>query len=89
MEECCYGEQTAQENPSPCRALSPFFGKSAFEAREQELKDSLYEENRQKQLLLGEQQRIVGELQEWRDKKDPEPECSEAVQRSRRLLTAF
>lgn len=62
-------------------------GKSAFEAREQELKDSLYEENRQKQFLLGEQQRIAGELQEWRDKKDPEPECSEAVQRSRRLLT--
>ncbi len=53
------------------------------------MKDSLYEENRQKQFLLGEQQRIVGELQEWRDKKDPEPECSEAVQRSRRLLTAF
>jgi len=61
-------------------------GRSAFENRERELKDSLFEENQRKKLLLEEQRRVSEELQDWRDKKDPEPECSEAVQRSRRLL---
>ncbi|MDE6518464.1 MAG: TIGR02680 family protein, partial [Acetatifactor sp.] len=46
----------------------------------------IYEEEQQKKLLLEQQQRISAELQEWRDKKEPEPERSEAVERSRRLL---
>lgn len=61
-------------------------GRNAFEDREQELKGSLFEENRQKKLLTEEQRRVSEELQDWRNQKDPEPECSEAVQRSRRLL---
>lgn len=61
-------------------------GRAAFEAREKELRSRIYEEEQQKKLLLEQQQRISAELQEWRDKKEPEPERSEAVERSRRLL---
>lgn len=62
-------------------------GRDAFEAREKELRDDIYEGEQQKKFILEQQQRISSELQEWRDKKDPEPERSEAVQRSRQMLT--
>ena len=61
-------------------------GKSFFDLREQELKDALYEKERQEKQLSEEYQRILEELQEWHNKKEPEPECSEAVRRNRRLL---
>ena len=64
-----------------------YLGRSTFESKEQELKDGLYEEGRQRKHLLEEKQRISEELREWREQKDPEPECSEAVQRSRQLLS--
>ena len=64
-----------------------YLGRSAFESKEQELKDGLYEEGRQRNQLLEEKRRISEELREWREQKEPEPECSEAVQRSRQLLS--
>ncbi len=60
--------------------------RAAFEAVEQELKEVLFEEGRRRQTLLQELQRIRQELQEWRDRKDPEPECSPETLRSRQLL---
>lgn len=62
-------------------------GRDAFETRERYLRDEIYETEQQKKLLSQQQRQISSELQQWRDKKDPEPECSEAVQRSRQLLT--
>ncbi|MCM1045750.1 MAG: TIGR02680 family protein [Candidatus Gastranaerophilales bacterium] len=62
------------------------FGREAFENRERELKDGLFTEEQQRKLLLDQQRQILEELKEWRDKKDPEPECGEAVLRSRNLL---
>lgn len=61
-------------------------GRDAFEARERELREEIYEGEQQKKQLQEQHQRISGELQEWRDKKEPEPDRSEAVQRSRQLL---
>lgn len=61
-------------------------GKDAFENREKELRDEIYGAEQQKKLLSDQLQHIRGELQEWRDKKEPEPDHSEAVGRSRQLL---
>ncbi|MCI9324493.1 MAG: TIGR02680 family protein [Lachnospiraceae bacterium] len=61
-------------------------GRDAFETRERQLRDELYEAERQRKLLEEQRRQIDGELREWRDKKEPEPECGEAVRRSRRLL---
>lgn len=61
-------------------------GKDAFENREKELRDEIYGAEQQKKILSDQLQHIRGELQEWRDKKEPEPDHSEAVGRSRQLL---
>lgn len=62
-------------------------GREMYETREKELRNEIYEGEQQKKLLLEQQQRVSDELQEWRDKKEPEPGCSEAVKRSRQLLS--
>lgn len=62
-------------------------GKGAFDARERQLREEIYGAEQQKKELSQRQQQISGELQEWRDKKEPEPDCGEAVRRNRRLLT--
>lgn len=61
-------------------------GRDAFETRERQLRDELYEAERQRKILEEQRQQTESELREWRGKKDPEPECGEAVRRSRRLL---
>lgn len=61
-------------------------GKEAFDTREKELREEIYGAEQEKKLLSQQLQHIRGELQEWRDKKDPEPDHSEAVGRSRQLL---
>ena len=61
-------------------------GKEAFETREKKLRDEIYEADQQKKCLSEQLQCVGEELQKWRDKKDPEPDCNEAVQRSRQML---
>lgn len=61
-------------------------GKEAFETRERQLRDELYEAQRQRKILEEQRQQLEDTLGEWRGRKEPEPERGEAVRRSRQLL---
>lgn len=61
-------------------------GAGAYFQKEGEINTALLEKERQRKALAEEYELLQKELEEWRGKKDPEPECSEAVLRNRRLL---
>ncbi len=61
-------------------------GKNAFYAKERELETKWNEEEQKRKQYTEKVQELEQQLQEWRDKKEPEPECSEAVRRNRQLL---
>ncbi len=60
--------------------------KPAYNLAERQLDDKLRECERQKKQLEEEETLLRAELQEWKEKKEPEPECSEAVRKNRQLL---
>ena len=61
-------------------------GSDAYFQKEREIHTVLLEKEQQRKVLEEEYELLQAELEEWRGKKDPEPECSEAVQQNRRLL---
>ncbi len=61
-------------------------GKEVFSAKERELVQKLYAAQQHEKEQAVKYEEACGELAEWQNKKDPEPECSEAVARNRRLL---
>ena len=61
-------------------------GKGVFYEKEREFQYALSESEKEKQRIEQEYQKIKEELEEWRTKKDPEPECSEAVKQNREML---
>lgn len=77
LERYTYGEDYAE-----IRGL----GRETYAQRERELEQLCYEKERACAGLRAEYGQIEAELAEWRNKKDPEPECSEAVSRNRELL---
>lgn len=61
-------------------------GKDTYFIRERQLEGELSEKEKEEKQLAEEHDRILAELEEWKNKKEPEPECSEAVRRNRQLL---
>lgn len=61
-------------------------GKDIFFNREREIDRALHEKEQQKQELTEEYNSVLAELNDWRGQKNPEPECSEAVRKNRRML---
>lgn len=61
-------------------------GTAVFFQKEGELNAVLHEKEQQRNALAEEYAMLQKELEEWRGKRDPEPECSEAVQKNRKLL---
>lgn len=57
-----------------------------FFAKQSQLEGELSNKEEQKKQLAEEHQQIMEELEEWQNKKEPEPICSEAVRRNRQLL---
>lgn len=61
-------------------------GKKIFFGKEREIENALNKKEQWRQELESKQECVRAELGEWQDKKEPEPECSEAVLRNRQLL---
>lgn len=77
MEQYCFGTDYSE-----IRGL----GKEMFFEKEREIVSELLKKEQWKRELEAKQECILTELGEWKDKKEPEPECSEAVLRNRMLL---
>lgn len=61
-------------------------GKESYSKRERELENGLRTKEDERQGLSDTLAEVTAELTEWRQQKDPEPECSDAVRRNRQLL---
>lgn len=61
-------------------------GKEVFSAKERELTQKQYTAERHEEEQAAKYEEACQELTKWQNKKDPEPECSEAVARNRELL---
>lgn len=57
-----------------------------FYEKEEELKNRVHLKNLEEKALQEKIELTKLELEEWKNKEDPEPECSEAVWRNRKLL---
>lgn len=61
-------------------------GKDVFSAKERELVQKRYDAEQHEKEYEKKYEEVCQELIGWRNKKDPEPECSDAVARNRQLL---
>ena len=60
--------------------------RNAYYEKENILNDSIHKKMQEKNMLQTQAEQKKQEYNEWNHKQDPEPECSEAVLRNRRLL---
>lgn len=60
--------------------------RNSYYEKEAELNKKIHLRTQEKDTLQGQIRNLEDEFEEWKNKEDPEPECSEAVLRNRRLL---